>query len=249
MSFRGWLRLLFEPRGRRGAEDTNPGRALDAAYARQLRLRQQMRRGVADMVTSRKRLEIQARQLEMAAARLEAQARTALEQGREELAREALARRSALGSEADDLRQQVTAVAVEERRLLEAAGRLDVQLQRFRARKEAAKAVYGAAQARVRLGEAAAGLGDEDVELRLAVRRAEDRIADMQARAEALEALLASGVLEAPGASRDPFQSELGRQLSEGVVDSQLALLRGQVAGGGQPQLGEDEDREGPRGA
>lgn len=244
MSLWGWLRRALGRRDQRTQVDADPGRALDEAYAHQLELQQKMRRGVADMVTFRKRLELQARQLQTAAARLETQARSVLERGEEDLARTALARRAALLGELNELRQHVAALAAEEARLLEAAGRLELQLQRFRARKEAAKAVYGAAQARVRVGSAAAGLGEDDLQMRLAVQRAEERIADMQARAQALEGLVSVHELEPPSLTGDPFERELGRHVAESEVEGELQRLRGEVADRGPPRLGEAESRE-----
>jgi phage shock protein A len=230
------LLLLFRIRAHRlASEAEDPRETLEFAYARQLELQQQMRRGVADVVTSRKRIELQARQLDTTSGRLEGQARTALQQGREDLAREALTRRAMLRAELNELNGQSEAMAAEEAKLLEASRRLDLRVQQFRARKEAAKATYTAARARAQLGEAMGGFGD-DAELVLAVQRAEDRISDTRARADALESMMAAGALEDPTLAGDPFQRELDMAAADFEVSGELARLKGEVAKG---QLGE----------
>src|SRR5439155_8316799 len=74
----------------------NPNETLDYSYERQLELLQNVKRGVADVVTAKKRLELQTTQLEQSVVKLETQARQALAAGREELARQALERKSAV---------------------------------------------------------------------------------------------------------------------------------------------------------
>ncbi|HLG92171.1 MAG TPA: PspA/IM30 family protein, partial [Acidimicrobiales bacterium] len=64
----------------------DPRETLDLSYERQLEMLQKVRRGVADVATSKKRLELQATQLQASAAKLEDQARQALAQGNEDLA-------------------------------------------------------------------------------------------------------------------------------------------------------------------
>ena len=68
----------------------DPRETLDLSYEKQLEQLQQVRRGVADVATARKRIELQAQQLQSTATKLQDQARQALAQNREDLAREAL---------------------------------------------------------------------------------------------------------------------------------------------------------------
>src|SRR5213083_615968 len=86
------------------AED--PRETLDYSYQRQLELLQKVRRGVADVATSRKRIELQANGLSTQADKLTQQAQKALEVGREDLAREALTRRSGIQQQLTDLQAQ-----------------------------------------------------------------------------------------------------------------------------------------------
>src|SRR5438034_10089313 len=75
------------------AED--PGETLDYSYEKQLELLQNVKRGIADVATAKKRLELQTTQLEQSVVKLETQARDALAAGREDLARQALERKAA----------------------------------------------------------------------------------------------------------------------------------------------------------
>src|SRR3954468_23408688 len=107
------------------AED--PRETLDYSYQRQLELLQQVRRGVADVATSRKRLELQLNQLRQQSDKLEAQGRQALAAGREDLAREALTRRSGLQQQMADLETQHAQLQAEEEKLTLASQRLQAK--------------------------------------------------------------------------------------------------------------------------
>lgn len=232
MSFWSRLRLLFSVRANKAIERAeDPRDTLDYSYEKQLQLLQQVKAGVADAVTSRKRIEMQRERLAQSGAKLDGQARQALEQGREELAREAITRRAAVLNESSQLEGQLSQMEVEERKLVDSAKRLEAQIVQFRSRKETMKAQYSAAEARARVGEAVTGIGEGDAELVLAMQRAEDKIAQMQARADALDGLMASGALEDLTASHDSIQRELDVRANDVLVDRELARLKGEVAG------------------
>ncbi len=74
----------------------DPRETLDYSYQTQLELLQKVRRGVADVATSRKRVELQMNQLQQQTDKLDRQARDALAAGREDLAREALTRKASV---------------------------------------------------------------------------------------------------------------------------------------------------------
>ena len=86
----------------------NPQETLDYSYEQQLQLLQNVKRGVADVVTAKKRLELQAGKLETSVPKLESQARDALAHGREDLARMALERKTAAQAQLQDLDRQVS---------------------------------------------------------------------------------------------------------------------------------------------
>jgi len=227
------MSLIFKAKANKAldrAED--PRETLDYSYTKQLELLQKVRRGVADVATSRKRLELQAQQLQQQSDKLDGQARVALSQGREDLAREALTRKSALTQQIADLQTQHVSLQAEEEKLTLASQRLQAKVDAFRTKKETIKATYTAAQAQTQIGEAFSGISEEMGDVGLAIQRAEDKTQSMQARAGAIDELLASGALDDPtGTAKDDIQSELDRMASTSQVESDLAKLKGEIAG------------------
>ena len=216
------------------AED--PRETLDYSYERQLEMVQKVRRGLADVATSRKRIELQTSQLQASAAKLADQARQAVAAGREDLAREALNRRAGLEAQLEGLRAQQDQLAGEEQKLTIALQRLQAKVEAFRTRKETIKATYTAAEATAKIGEAVSGISEEMGDVGLAIQRAEDKTAQLQARAGAVDELIASGALEdvtsEPGGD---IQRQLD-QLSAGAsVDAELARLKAELGSGPPP--------------
>jgi len=222
------LAMLFKAKASKAldrAED--PRETLDYSYEKQLELLQQVRRGVADVATSRKRLELQAQQLASSSEKLQLQATQALGVGREDLAREALTRRSAVQEQLTDLAGQHASLQGQEDKLTASGQRLQAKVEAFRTRKETLKANYTAAEAQTKMGEAFSGISEEMGDVGLAMQRAEDKTAQMQARAGAIDELLASGALDdASGPARDPIQFELDRMSSQSNVELEMARLK-----------------------
>ncbi|NEE01771.1 PspA/IM30 family protein [Phytoactinopolyspora halotolerans] len=213
------------------AED--PRETLDYSYKKQLEMLQKVRRGVADVATSRKRIEVQMTQLQQQSGKLQEQAKKALSLGREDLAREALSRRSGLEGQIGDLRTQHEALQGEEEKLTLAAQRLQAKVESFRTRKETIKATYTAAEAQTRIGEAFSGISEEMSDVGMAVQRAEDKTAELQARSGAIDELLASGALDdVTGTSSDNISAELDRLSSTNDVELELAKMKGELTGG-----------------
>jgi phage shock protein A len=215
------------------AED--PRETLDYSYQRQLEMLQKVKRGVADVATSRKRVELQAQTLQGKAAKLHEQAKRAVEAGRDDLAREALSRRAAIQPELEVLRVQHQQLQTEEAKLVQASSRLQAKVDAFRTRKETIKATYTAAEAQARIGEAFSGISEEMGDVGLAIQRAEDKTAALQARAGAVDELIASGALDDVTGSADPIQAELDRIAGTSGVDAELAALKGEIGVGGTP--------------
>ncbi len=241
MSLMKRISLIFRSKANKAldrAED--PRETLDYSYQRQLDLLGKVRRGVADVATSRKRVELQVNQLEQQASKLQGQAEKAISVGREDLAREALTRKSGLATQIGDLKTQHAQLQGEEEKLTLAQQRLQAKVEAFRTRKETIKATYTAAEAQTKIGEAMSGIGEEMGDVGLAIQRAEDKTAQMQARAGAIDELLASGALDdvsQPGGS-DDISRELDALGSAVDVESELARLKA----GSQPQAIEAAD-------
>ena len=234
MSLSKRLKLIFSAKASKvldNAED--PRETLDYSYQKQLEMLQQVRRGLADVATSRKRIELQSQQLAASADKLQVQATESLAANREDLAREALTRRSAAQQQLTELATQQAGLQVEQDKLAAASQRLQAKVESFRTRKETIKASYTAAEAETRIGEAVSGISEEMSDVGLAMQRAEDKTAQMQARAGAIDELIASGALEdATGSTKDDIQVQLDQMSSQSDVESELAKLKSALTPG-----------------
>jgi phage shock protein A len=214
----------------------NPTETLDYSYEQQLRLLQDVKRGVADVVTSKKRLQMQTAQLEQSVVKLEKQARDALAAGREDLARQALERKALVQQQLQSLDQQVAGLEQQQEKLVSSEKQLQAKIEAFRSQKEVIKAQYSAAEAQVRIGEAATGIGEQMADTGLAIQRAREKTEAMQARAGAIEELVESGTLEdVTGGDRTALDRELDQLQASSQVDQELARLKGEL-GAGAPQ-------------
>jgi phage shock protein A len=245
MSITRRLALIFRAKANTALDKAeDPRETLDYSYSKQLEMLQNVRRGVADVATSRKRLELQAQQLAASADKLQQQASQALAAGREDLAREALTRRAAVQQQMTDLGEQHAGLKAQEEKLVAASQRLQAKVDAFRIRKETMKATYSAAEAQTKIGEAFSGISEEMSDVGLAMQRAEDRTAQMQARAGALDELIASGALDdASGTVKDDIQAELDRVSAGSDIELEMARLRGALPAGQSPKAIEDSAR------
>jgi phage shock protein A len=238
--------LVFKAKANKALDKMeDPRETLDYSYQRQLELLTKVRRGVADVATSRKRVELQMNQLQQSANKLEDQARKALSMGREDLAREALSRKSSAQSQLNDLQAQYAQLQGEEEKLTVASQRLQAKVDAFRTRKETIKATYTAAEAQTRINEAFSGISEEMGDVGMAIQRAEDKTAQMQARAGAIDELMASGALDDVGGRRDDIQNELDMMAASSDVERDLARLRGELTASTPKQI---EGAGGPNG-
>lgn len=224
------------------AED--PRETLDYSYEKQLEMLQNVRRGVADVATSKKRLELQAAKLEQSVAKLDGQARTALQQGREDLARVALERKKGIQLQLQSLDEQRAQLQAEQDKLVVAEQRLTAKVEAFRTRKETIKAQYTAAEAQSKIGEALTGVSEDMADVGMAVERAENKIETMRARAGAIDELIESGALEDVTERGDSIDRELEQLTIAGGVEDELAKLKAELGpgdGGGSGQIGSGE--------
>jgi len=248
MSVMKRLQMIFSAKANKALDSAeDPRETLDYSYQRQLEMLQKVRRGVADVATSRKRLELQMQQIKAQSDKLEGQSRQALAAGREDLAREALTRRSGVQQQLTDLTAQHAALQAEEEKLTLASQRLQAKVDAFRTRKETIKATYTAAEAQTKIGEAFSGISEEMGDVGLAVQRAEDKTQALQARAGAIDELLASGALDdMSGTAKDDITAELERMGSQGEVELELARLKGELGAGSAPEAIESGPQAAP---
>ncbi len=210
----------------------NPHEQLDYSYEKQLELLQQVRRGVVDVTTSKKRLELQAEKLEASVAKLDQQARAAVQAGREDLARTALERKQVVQGQLQGLDAQRQQLEGEQQKLVAAEQKLTAKVETFRTQKETIKAQYSAAEAQVKINEAFTGISEEMADVGLAIQRAEDKTEQMRARSGALDELLESGALDDMTQSGDAIDRELAKIGAKSEVDSALEALKSELGTG-----------------
>jgi phage shock protein A len=215
------------------AED--PGETLDYGYQKQVELLQNVKKGIADVVTSKKRLQMQTEKLQQNVVKLDTQARQALAQGREDLARMALERKTLAQTELQSLDTQIAQLETQQQQLTENEQKLRAKIEAFRTKKEVIKAQYSAAEAQVRISEAANGVGEQMADLGLAIQRAQDKTENMKARADAVAELEAAGTFEdltQLGDGQDDIDRQLHELASGAQVDDELAKMKAELGSG-----------------
>ena len=206
----------------------DPRETLDVSYEKQLQLLQNVKRGVAEVTTSKKRLELQKAKLQMNIDKFDAQAKEALQAGREDLARKALENKAALMVQSTTLDQQILDLADQQQKLMTAESRLATKVESFRTKKETIKAQYSAADAQVKITESVTGISEEMADVGMAVERAEEKTENMRARSAALDELLESGTLT-DYSGGDEIEKELAKVKAKGTVEDELARLKGEM--------------------
>ena len=207
----------------------DPRETLDLSYEKQLELLQNIKRGVAEVTTSKKRLELQRAKLVQSSDKLEGQARDAIAANREDLARMALERKSAITSQIESLDQEIATLQGEQEKLIEAEKRLSTKVEVFRTRKETIKAQYSAAEAQVKISESVSGISEEMADIGLSIERAEGKTEEMKARSLALDELIDTGVIEDFTSHGDDIDRALAQVSAKGKIDTELERLKSEV--------------------
>ena len=227
------------------AED--PAETLDYSYEKQIEQLQSVTRGIADVVTAKKRMQLQEASIRQQTAKLDDQARQAMAAGREDLARAALERKHLAEGEMESLDQQVAQLEDQQQKLTDSEKKLQVKVEAFRTKKEVIKAQYSAAEAQVQISEAATGVGEEMADVGLAMQRAIDKTENMKARADAVGELEAAGTLE-DLTQLGPPQDDIDRQLEQlgrtSAVDEDFAKLKAELVPGAAPAALEQHNTE-----
>ena len=230
------LSLIFKAKFSKALDRAeNPNETLDYSYEEQLRQLQNVKRGIADVTTAKKRLEMQYTSMQQQVEKLDGQARQALAAGREDLAREALTRKAAVEAQLETIMQQGQQLEAQQQKLVEGEKTLAAKIEAFRSQKEVIKAQYSAAEAQVRIGEAATGIGEQMADVGLAVQRAKDKTEQMQARASAIDELTAAGSLEDFTSSGDDIDRQLAEISQGSQVDDELAKMKAEIGKGEDP--------------
>src|ERR1035437_9202618 len=224
------------------AED--PAETLDYSYQKQVEQLQNVKKGIADVVTAKKRLQMQETSLQQSVVKLDTQARQAVAAGKEDLARTALERKKVAQTELQSLATQASEPE-RQQKLTDSEQKLRAKIEAFRTKKEVIKAQYSAAEAQVRISEAATGVGEQMADVGLAMQRAVDKTENMRARADAVSELEAAGTFDditALGSGEDDIDRQLKQLSSQPVVDDELEKMKSELgapAGAAQIAAGE----------
>jgi phage shock protein A len=232
------LSLIFKAKFSKALDRAeNPNETLDYSYEEQLRQLQNVRRGIADVTTAKKRLELQYTGMQQQVDKLDDQAKQALKANREDLAREALTRKAAIQGQLSGIMEQGQQLEAQQQKLVEGEKTLSAKIESFRTQKEVIKAQYSAAEAQVRISEAASGIGDDMADVGRAVERAKDKTQQMQARASAVEELTAAGALTDISGTSDDIDRQLQQISQSGQVDDELAKMKAELGAGDEQTM------------
>src|SRR6201988_541303 len=209
------------------AED--PAETLDYSYQRQVEQLQNVKKGIGDVMTAKKRLQMQETSLQQSVVKLDTQARQALSAGQEDLARTALERKNVSQTELQSLDTQVTELETQQEKLTESEQKLRAKIESFRTKKEVIKAQYSAAEAQVRISEAATGVGEQMADVGLAMQRAVDKTENIRARGRAVQDVEASRTLDditQLGSGEGDIDKQLKQLSSQSQVDDELSKMK-----------------------
>ncbi len=240
-----WQRtlLLFNVRASAALDEAeDPREVMDYAYNQQLEHTRRVRRGLVEVATARRQLEQQLEKQRGRIPELEAQARQALQTGREDLARRALERKHYALAEIQALERRAREVGEEEARLRSAEQALATRVDAFRARRTIVTARYAAASAQAQAHETLYGLADEATQLDLAVIRAEEKTDLMTARAAAIDVTIETLGVGPAGIEGDALDAELRAASIAKSVEDELNALRSESTG--QPEQSEQSEQK-----
>src|SRR6202171_1877256 len=215
------------------AED--PAETLDYSYSKQVEQLQNVKKGIADVVPAKNRLQMQEASLQQSVVKLDTQAGQAVSSGQEDLARTALERKNVAQTELQSLDTQVSELEEQQQKLTDSEQKLRAKIEAFRTKKEVIKAQYSAAEAQVRISEAASGVGEQMADVGLAMQRAVDKTEDMKARASAVDELEKAGTFEDVtqlGAGQDDIDRQLTQLSTASSVDDELAKMKQELPAG-----------------
>jgi phage shock protein A len=207
----------------------DPGEALDLAYQLLVEQVQRVGRASKHLATAEQILAAEFTRLEKCRAEIATQAIEAVKQGRDDLAREALARCGVLQSGEASLVAEQNQIADDDRRFDDAAELLQDIVKIRAAKKESLKAIYSVSGDRTEIDAALEEMRDDVAEIGGAVERAEARSALLGAQAARIDALLASGALRDLSSSPEGIRAELDEARADDDVERELARIKRDV--------------------
>jgi phage shock protein A len=213
----------------------NPMVTLDYSYD-QLRVQQvKFRQALVEFTTEQKSLEATARSLEGDVAKAEQGAKLFLTKGDEASARKMLERKVGIQSSLESTRGQLEELNTRGEIMRRQSAELDERLRRFATEKETEKALYQAAKASAQVGEITTGIGEGAAEATQAIERAREKRKKLEARAGAINSLMADGTLTDQLTGESAIDHELASLASNAAVESELDRLKADMGQGAAP--------------
>lgn len=203
-----------------------PEEMLDYSFEKQTELLNKLRRDIAEVITAKKRLEMQKAKLWDNIRTLDEQANRSVDADREDLAKLALERKNVNMSQLQGLDKQISEMLTEQQKLEQTEKRLSAKVEEFKSKKEVIKAQYSAAEAEVRIKENVSGISEEMTDIGVALNKAVEKTEKMKAKSGALDEMIDSGVLTDYTTSKDSIETELEQIKSKSDIDEELAKLK-----------------------
>lgn len=173
----------------------DPRDSLEYSFEKQRELLIQTKRSISEVLTSKKRLEMQLQRLEAAGRDYEERAKKLLESDREDLAQSLLERKHESLAQIEDIKQRIEELENDKESLMASEAKLTNNLESLRVQKEVIKAQYTAAQAHAKIGEIATGLSDDSTDIGNVIERARERTDELKAKSAAIEELVENNVI------------------------------------------------------
>jgi len=173
----------------------DPRDSLEYSFEKQRELLIQTKRSIAEVITSKKRLEMQLHRLEISSKEYEEKAKKLVAEDRDELAESMLERKHETLAQIENMKQRIEELDVDKEHLMGAEAKLTNNLEFLRVQKEVIKAQYTAAQAHAKIGEVATGLSDDSNDIGNVIERARERTDELKAKSSAIEELVERNVV------------------------------------------------------
>jgi phage shock protein A len=213
----------------------DPGQVFDYSYNQQLEQLAQLRSGLVEIVQNEKHIQALEVAVEQQVANYIAAAQQALTQNREDLARQALARKGALLQQEEAYKKQLADLKEQHEKIERLISQDEMQVQQFGAQKEVLKAQYQANQAVSHIGEVATGASKQSAQLNQMMTRAQAKVEAAANHADAIDALLDEGALGPQNMLGSGNQTALDHQLAQLTqgqqVDNELETMKARMAG------------------
>ena len=185
-----------------------------------------LRRGVAEVISAKRRLEIQKGKLLDSINACDEQARRAVMYNKDDIARHMLERKNLTLLQIQRLDKQISSLDSEKNKLQQLEKNLAAKVEELRTRIEIIKAQYSAAEAEVRIKESVTGILDEVSDLGIALSKAEEKLEKLKAKSQTLDEMIDSGMLTDYSSNEDKVEKELENITVQKSVEDELMRLK-----------------------